>query len=77
MLSDCTGLQDKRSACKAASSHLQARSQKVQELATISEPRARYMIHICVQSAATCCDMTQQRVGIVLDYVSRMSFLQA
>ena len=40
----CTGLEDKRMACKLASSHLQDRSQQVQELATISEPRARYMI---------------------------------
>ena len=31
-------------ACKLANSHLQDRSQQVQELATISEPRARYII---------------------------------
>lgn len=40
----CTGLEDQRGICKLASSHLQDRSQQVQEIATISEPRARCMI---------------------------------
>ncbi|KAL3142886.1 hypothetical protein ABBQ38_003174 [Trebouxia sp. C0009 RCD-2024] len=40
------GLEDKRLACKLASAHLQNRGQQVQELATISEPRARHEVSL-------------------------------
>ena len=72
----CTGLEDKRVTCKLASSHLQHRSQQVQELATISEPRARYMITL--MCAINCCmhlDLTEKAEYMAA--FSVMSSLQA
>lgn len=72
----CTGLEDKRVACKLASSHLQDRSQQVQELATISEPRARYMITpICATKCCVHLELTNEAEHMAL--FSDKSLLQA
>ena len=47
----CTDLESQREACKSAGLQLQSRGQQVKELATISEPHARYSHKITIMPA--------------------------